>query len=456
MPDQTVLEEARQVTDAATNDFIAGTHRALVVRAGAGAGKSGLVVQATCAAAAAGMRVVVAAPTNAQVADLVCRIAPAAKKVQIAYLHKQPGESFQVDPRVTALSNVTATHHPVMTASAPIVISTMDKLAFSAAKMGSFDRMILDEAYQADSTRYMCVAPLAERHLLVGDSGQLDPFSTVDCSRWRGLSEDPLLTAIGVLEKNHRDSTGAHALPLTRRLPASAVPVVQPAFYGRGLPFRAASLPPDREMRLAPSPTKRDRLQRAAHAALDGAAMHGWAHLELADKPVLTADPEAVEIITHLVAGLFARSPKVRCEKTASSKRPWTELGHRQVAVVVSHNDQKDLVRARFEAEGLDDVLVDTANRAQGLEFEVVIAWHPLAGLVDLDEFHLAPGRACVMLTRHRQACIVVGRAGDRDALRYQPPTPPAFLGEDKDPLLDGWEAHRHVFDALTPHVISA
>jgi hypothetical protein len=55
-----------------------------------------------------------------------------------------------------------------------------------------------------------------------------------------------------------------------------------------------------------------------------------------------------------------------------------------------------------------------------------------------------------VLLTRHRQACVVVGREGDRDLLEDQvPPPTAAYLGHDPDPVLDGWEVHREVFAAL-------
>jgi len=93
---------------------------------------------------------------------------------------------------------------------------------------------------------------------------------------------------------------------------------------------------------------------------------------------------------------------------------------------------------------------VETANKLQGLEFEVVFVWHPLAGLPEADGFHLDPGRLCVLLTRHRQACVVVGRVGDHEMLDDQPPPPtPAYLGWDPDPVLDGWDVHRQVFAAL-------
>jgi hypothetical protein len=81
-----------------------------------------------------------------------------------------------------------------------------------------------------------------------------------------------------------------------------------------------------------------------------------------------------------------------------------------------------------------------------------MFVWHPFARLPEADSFHLDPGRLCVLLTRHRQGCIVVGRKGDADLLGDQPPPPtPAYIGWDPDPVLDGWEIHREVFAALEP-----
>jgi superfamily I DNA and/or RNA helicase len=122
-----------------------------------------------------------------------------------------------------------------------------------------------------------------------------------------------------------------------------------------------------------------------------------------------------------------------------------------------SPNDQKDLLRVALDAYGLGGVVVETANKLQGLEFEVVFVWHPLAGLPEADAFHLDPGRLCVLLTRHRQACIVVGPAGDCDLLKDRvPPPTEAYLGWDPDPVLDGWEVHRQVFAALEPFRIGS
>jgi hypothetical protein len=88
-------------------------------------------------------------------------------------------------------------------------------------------------------------------------------------------------------------------------------------------------------------------------------------------------------------------------------------------------------LRAALAERELGRVVVETANQLQGLEFEVVFVWHPLARLPEAEGVHLDPGPLCVLLTRHRQACVVVGRAGDHGLLedRVPPPRRPTWAG---------------------------
>src|SRR5262249_30775122 len=148
-----------------------------------------------------------------------------------------------------------------------------------------------------------------------------------------------------------------------------------------------AVLPGVRALRLRRAPTADPGLRRLDQA-LDLAAREGWAHVELPRAAVLQADPEAVQLIIALVRRLFDRGPEVRCERRP---RP-AGLRPEQVAVGVSHNDQKDFLRVALDARGLAGVVIETANKLQGLEFEVVFVWHPLAGLPEADGFHLDPG----------------------------------------------------------------
>jgi hypothetical protein len=86
-------------------------------------------------------------------------------------------------------------------------------------------------------------------------------------------------------------------------------------------------------------------------------------------------------------------------------------------------------------------ITVDTANRIQGREYHVVIVLHPLSGRAAASEFHLETGRLCVLLSRHRHACIVVTRAGIQDVLDDHPMSRPVWIGADI-PVPDGWEAN--------------
>jgi AAA domain len=433
----------------AAADFLAqpGIQRAVVITAPAGAGKTRLIADVVGQARQRQWRVAVGAPTNEQVFGLVRAIATRNPSQMVTFV---PANGVSLPEPIRSLPNVAVATRTAQAGGAGIIVGTLDKLgdAFNRGDLLPRDGLVVDEAFQADAARYYAVASLAPVHLLVGDGGQLNPFSTMDgADRWRGLAEDPLQTAVGVLLRNH-PTTPVYQLPVTRRLDPRTVPVAR-SFYPGHL-FEAAVLSGIRELRLLQGVTRNPR-GRAVDRALDLAARAGWAHLELPDSPVLTADPDTIELLVALATRLFARGPQVRCEQQPT----WQPLQPRRVAIGVSHNDQKDLLRVALDAAGLDEMVVNTANKLQGLEFDMVLAWHPLAGLPEPDGFHLDPGRLAVLLTRHRHACVVVGRAADRALIDQLPPTTPAYLGWDPDPVLDGWDAHQQVFACLDAYRVA-
>ena len=449
--DQSVIAAAaavEQVMRANLLDLV-GREAAVIAAAPAGAGKSHFVAATVGLLRAEGLRVALAAPTNDQVQSLVVRVKQLNPDLPVAFVH---GVGRELPAHIAALPGVSQpSAADAQRQQDPLVIATIDKLADAFLRNGlcGFDVLVIDEAYQADAARYYTAAGVATTHLLVGDTGQLDPFSPLDdATYWRGGPEDPLQTAVGVLLRNHPD-TPVHQIPVTWRLEPRAVPVAR-CFYP-GHPFGAAVLPGVRSLRLT-RPGPGSQVLAPIDAALDEAARSGWAHVTLPGAPVLTADPATAVMIRELVHRLLARSAQVTCENRSG----FTDLNPSEIAVGVSHNDQKDLLRALLDSYGLSSVRVETANKLQGLTFEVVIAWHPLAGAGVTDAFHLDPGRLCVLLTRHRQACIVVGRDSDRALLEGVPPATPGFLGWDPDPVLDGWDAHEGVFRLLEPHVIAA
>jgi hypothetical protein len=451
---QTVIDAAERIAEATQRDFLNIRNQgAVTLSAVAGAGKSHLVTDTVEQCRRRGMRVAVAAPTNEQVFSLVHSIAANTPTGAVAFL---PATGIEL-PSWARRPNILVVSPAHQASGETIVVGTLHKLASaihprnkSTPALRNFDALIIDESYQASSSSYFALASIAPRHLCVGDSGQILPFSTVEAGRqWKGLAEDPLQTAVGVLRANHPD-TPQYRFPITRRLDPRGVAIAK-HFYPVDHEFGAAIADGVRTMRLGRATAVGAR-ERTLDEALALAARCGWAYVEQSASQTLVADPDTAQLLVDLVARLCHRTARLGCERHARG----VELAPGRIAVAVSHNDQKNLVRGMLDNAGLVDVMVNTANKLQGLEFDLTVCWHPLAGLDEADAFHLEAGRLCVMCTRHRHACIVVGRSGDRELVEGLPPSTPAYpdAGADTDDVLRGWEVHRHVFAGLKPYLI--
>jgi hypothetical protein len=449
---QTVVDAAEQVARAVQNDFFQlSGEGGVTLAAVAGAGKSHFVTNTVKKCRPRGIRVAVAAPTNEQVFSLVRSLAESDPKRPVAYV---PAQGIEL-PAWARRPNVVSLQPAHQATGLPVVVGTIHKLASalhprrrSIPALGAFDALVIDESFQANSASYYAVADIAPRHLCVGDSGQILPFSTIESGRqWKGLAEDPLQTAFGILHANH-PGTPKHQFPITRRLDGRGAGIAK-LFYPVDHTFGAAVADGVRTMTLAPSIAATARI-KALDQALALAAQGGWAHLELPDRQTLIADPDTGRLIVDLLVRLRQRSARVRCERCTEL----AALAPERIAVAVAHNEQKAMLRAMLDHAGLNAIVANTANKLQGLEFDLVVCWHPLAGLAEIDEFHVEAGRMCVMCTRHRHACVVVGRRGDRQLVEELPPATPAYPGSgpEGDDVLRGWEVHREVFAALAPY----
>lgn len=420
----------------------AGESYYFLLRAVAGAGKTEAVVRMAREARKRRIRLAIVNPSNEQVFQTLRRL-----------LAGLPGEIITYTPASSVEVPSDISSHSCMRIVAAkdagvygLIVGTIRKLgdAHCRGDLLPAQLLIVDEAYQADAASYFTVADLAPTHFLVGDAGQLEPFSSApDPNLFRGLPHDPLQTAAGALRR-HGTLSGERAMLCTYRLPGLSAELAR-SFYP-GINFRHAIRDGARELRLQPANASGADI--VYDHVLDTAMAQSLAHLELQGQGVPDDDPEMVDAIAKLVQRFFQRRPAARCERVAQLK----ELTPAQTAVVVSHRRQKAALRAAFSALKLEDVFVETANRIQGLEFSTVFYWHSLAGLSTADAFHLEPGRTCVGLTRHRHACVVLGREGDRNLLKGFPPITPAFPDWDSDPLLDGWDIHRRIFDELASY----
>ncbi|MEU6402176.1 AAA domain-containing protein [Streptomyces sp. NPDC046985] len=424
-------------------DTLHGAHRGVVVDSPPGAGKSTLVVRAALELAAAGRPLMVVAQTNAQVDDLVARLARKNPELPVGRLHSSDAAPY--DPALDALPNVRKSAKAGDLAGLDVVLSTAAKWAHVKVDE-PWRHAIVDEAYQMRSDALLAVAGLFERALFVGDPGQLDPFSIVGGEQWAGLSYDPSASAVTTLLA-HNPELPQHRLPVSWRLPASAAPLVSAAFYPY-TPFRSGTGPGDRRLGFA-VPSDGSGPDRV----IDEAAASGWGLLELPARRTPRTDPEAVRAVAAVVARLLARGGSTVSEASEQA----APLTADRIAVGTAHRDQAAAVRAALAELGISGaaaVTVDTANRLQGREFDVTVVLHPLSGRPDATAFHLETGRLCVLTSRHRHACIVICREGVSELLDDHPSTEPVQLGVTvKFP--DGWDANHAILDRLRNHAVA-
>lgn len=414
----------------------AGEHRAVVVDSPPGAGKSTLVVGAATDIARTGEHLIIVAQTNEQVDDLVVRLADRAPDLTIGRLS---AADYQPVERIRPLTNVTVAAKVADLPSRDVIVGTAAKWATINDRTWRW--AIVDEAYQMRSDMLLRIANRFDAALFVGDPGQLDPFSTVEVDRWTGLTWDPMQSAVAVLLR-HNPHIRVFRLPVSWRLPTSAVPVIAEAFYPF-TGFDAGTGPGQRRLELSTGESGSTPIDRA----VEHAAETGWALLELPSRHAVRTDTEAAQACADLAGRILRRGATAYSEQ-APDGAPVTAD---RIAIGAAHRDQVAAIRAALGPSG---VTVDTANRLQGREYDITIVLHPLSGRRDATAFHLEAGRLCVLTSRHRHACLVVARAGIPDLLDAHPSTEPVHLNVPAK-FPDGWEANHAIMAHLARHRIS-
>ena len=431
---------AEEVTRDILATFRSRRHLGVVVDSPPGAGKSTLVVRAATEMASTGEPLMIVAQTNEQVDDLTVNLsAKLAREVPAARIGRLSSSGYVPPPRITACGNVVVSNELNRLGSPAVTSATAAKWKF--IKDATWPWAIIDEAYQMRSDSLLAIAGRFERALFVGDPGQLDPFATVENDRWRGLDWDPMQSAVaGLLRSNPH--LPVHRLPVSWRLPASAEQVVANAFYPY-TGFRTGTGPGDRELSFATRAFGRSPVD----AVLTQAASSGWGLLELPARHTMRTDAEAVSAVADVARRFLDRGAVARSGGTS------TAVTSERIAVGAAHRDQVAALRSALADR--PEVVVDTANRLQGREYDVTVVLHPLSGRRDATAFHLEAGRLCVLTSRHRQACVVVARAGIRELLDAHPSSEPVHLHEPvKFP--DGWAANQTIMGHLEAHRIAA
>lgn len=369
----------------------------------------------------------IACHTNEQADDLTRRSAQRFPKLPIARL---TGSKYQASPDLETLTNVVIGSDVGGTTT----ITTVAKL-IEIQHPPQADLLIVDEAYQMRYCDYQMIRNLAPRAIQIGDFGQIDPIVPIKVEHW---AEDPYGPHVpapkAVLARNE-----AHhfSLPISRRLCTDSAEILSDAFYP-GLPFTGTASPAARYISL-PSRATTSVLDKL----LDRIAKCGsLCSVILPQRYTPVTDDELIELTVSMIKRLLARKATVRDGRKERLLNPG------DIGIVAARNEQVAAMR-RALGSLAGQILVETANRFQGLERKVIFALHPISGMVHPTSFDLDPGRLCVSLSRHRVLCILMSRRGVEEALSTYVPEDDRYFGQLDDPTYSGWDVHGRVWRSL-------
>jgi len=445
MNGETVQERAAAAERAVHNLLLRDGQPVVVVDSPPGAGKTRLVEAITgVAAISCGLRVAVATARAEQSYELIRRL-----MVDFPTLRVQPltpedrpiPRDLQTDPRL-----VTSSNRPANLASGALaVVATAAKLETSLPFFGqlpAFDVMITDEAYQLQFKQLANLQAVATQMLLVGDPGQLPPFSRIETSRFDAAFSKVHWPGPKEILRIYGSDIPVVQLPASWRFTQDTVELLQPGFYPT-LPFESALSSAQRQLTLVAAGMG-DGIDRALDALSNGASI-----VVVIAPPKLLAPEQIDEELAQLQAQIVQRA--ITRGATWEGVRRLTErdIGCADAHVASGAALRRELLGMNISVDPSTGVLVETPEIWQGLQRPLMVVKHPLSGLRRIDEFALEPGRACVMLSRHQLGCLVVTRAGIADALDdYQHDSGARPTGSE-DMIWAGREAHWALWNEL-------
>jgi hypothetical protein len=428
------------VDDQILRAYAAGADRVLV-DSPPGAGKTYLVEQ-TCAKSVNDhhWRVGVGTNTRNQRDDFAVRFRLRFPRIpiQVALASKETPSQRLRDNNIPFITKFNSLNR-----GPGVVVSTVQRHFYSVDYIphgvtNLYDLMIADEAYQMQYRNGgLPLDALGRRRLMVGDPGQISPFTELDTEVFES-ARDRVLSALP--DEILRSGSRVHSLALnvSRRLPPDTVSAIQPALYPN-LPFNATSTDAERRVAFAAVGIKGDVADRALDLIASGASIVA---IQLPDQGFENeVDDEICDLAVEV------------SERIRQRRGQWPYAGRAididsDLFYIDSHVNSVTRTQERLVARSIA-LRADTPNVIQGQETLISIVKHPLSSMQEADTFHLDPGRLCVMLSRHKLACIILVR-GDVSAVLddYEHDAGERLLGRE-DVAWRGYSSHRKIWDYL-------
>jgi len=432
---QARLDAADQVLHEAIEHAIFGTDPVVIVKSPPGAGKTFLV---ECAAAVAveapAMRIAIVTPGVSQLYDVAERLL----EYRLPRLELAHAKHRVLPTRLVGRIANSNGWAPGLNIGPGIVVTNVHLLAsyLSVLGPGSFDLMIVDEAYQLASSDFLPVSHLATRVLMVGDPGQLDPVTSVDTANLE-VGEHKIHWSAPAYVLDRFPNTPVYGLPVTRRLLPDTARLIQSSFYP-DLPFTSVVNPAERQLHFG-MPGVVHGIDDALDAIASG---HSLVAVTIpgSSPPHEEADLEMARTIAQLADRVLFR------QGTWVGERMLTEV---DIGCIDPHVISGGAISDSLRQLGRNLIRVDTVEKWQGLQMPISIVRHPLSSLARPTGFDLEAGRWCVALSRHQIGCIIVARESVTDVIRDYVHTCDTVAAGARDTTWNGFQAHRTIWSEL-------
>ena len=358
-------------------EFIASEGLCCVVKAPPGSGKSYNLLESLEDAITDGRRIAIAAQTNNQVDDLCKRFC---ERYPGQLIFRFSSKAFS-PPDDTPSEVIVITDKDEIPNEGVVMIGTVAKLGLTSFAQ-SYDVLLIDEAWQMTWADFLTLRDLSSRFILIGDPGQIPPTVTINVDRWEVSPDAPHTPTPDVILENPDLAPDVTVLNLEicRRLPIDTVSLIQ-TFY-------------DFNFEPLAKPGERDR--------------------------------EIAEVAAKIVQRLLQRDCLISTDANEQNKP--RKLQPVDIGIVSTHNQMNTAIQNALPS-GTSDIRVTTPERWQGLERPIMIAIHPLSGVMYPSSFDLETGRLCVMASRHQSACIFVTRDHVGETLDTHIPVADQALG---------------------------
>lgn len=366
----------------------------VIVKAPPGSGKTRVILEVAAFLRSRGQRIAIAGQTNSQVDDICVRLEQQFPFDVVRFCSSKTRLRPDLGDQVTWMDK-----GKELPTGLAIVASTAAKWGWYGPPDPSFDWLLIDEAWQLAFSDFMLLDQVAPRIVMVGDPGQIAPVVSIDTARWATSDAPPHVAAPELLLAADGADPVELELPASYRLPNDSVGAVN-EFYD--FEFEAWAEPGDRIVQFKEA-TAESELDQVLDALSDRSIVAATLPTP-PEGPPLEEDRELAMLAAALVQRMVERGGRLLVDGVESEVRAG------EIGMCATHRRMNARMVESLGGELSGEVLVDTAERWQGLERPLMVIIHPVSGTTDPTTFDLQTERLCVMASRHKVALIVVTR----------------------------------------------